>query len=343
MTENYHNLSLEDQAAAAMTLNEQGLTCMSNGDFYGAISYHEQALQLMTAICGEESLDVVWVMKHIALMYENMGEYSEALALYEKVLFLRKHILGENHEYVATSLTDLALLLAKMKNYDVAFQLHTDAFQIRQCLLDQHPATAISLNNLGTVCYQMKHHDAALDYYSRAYDMKRACGVTGHTIATTLLNMSVVLNEKGVYNDAVPCLIEAQRVCDNILMAEDAPVYMMIKNLQSKIDYKRSLIMQSMETSEMQIEPTQDVERVEQNIFGLVERSGSNTSNESNDSDNTHQEIPLLSRGSTGMYDDDDESLSYRTSDGAITSRESSSTEFDSSPRLLQDDFDRCI
>jgi len=224
-----------DQGHLAMSLNDQGLCAMSKGDFYGAIAFHEQALQLMISLCGETNLDVIWVMKHIALMYENMGEYSQALALYEKVLQLRKAVLGENHEYVATSLTDLALLLAKMKKFETALQLHGDALAIRQAVLGVHPATAISLNNLGTICYQMSFHADAMKYYNQSYAMKKTCHLNGHTVATTLLNMAVVLNEMNSCTKALPLLMEASRLCENAMMDKTATVIVMIEKLQTKI------------------------------------------------------------------------------------------------------------
>lgn len=155
------------------------------------------------------------------------GQYQEAETVHHRVLGIHERALGTEHPTTATSLSNLGNVLYLQGKFADAERVHRRALAIREKVLGPgHPDTATSLNNLANVLMEQgkdeqmslaEQRSRALagqvvrsgteieNLYHRALSIQEASLGPNHpALATTLNNLSALLDQRGNYTESEP-------------------------------------------------------------------------------------------------------------------------------------------
>ena len=155
------------------------------------------------------------------------GQYREAESLQQRVVQIHEKSMGAEHPLTATSLSNLGNVLHLQGKFAEAEQIHRRALAIRTKVLGHgHPDTATSLNNLANVLFEQgKDEQLSLaeqrarassgqlvrsgteieNLYRRALSIQEASLGPHHpALATTLNNLSALLDQRGTYAESEP-------------------------------------------------------------------------------------------------------------------------------------------
>ena len=158
----------QDEAAVAGSLNNIGLA-LSKKDPSRALSYYEQALEIYTALYGENHEDVSTAYVNIGIAQRNLELYIEAIDNLDKALEIRKRLYGAGTIQEAFVHSGLGTVYAEMDDYKLARQEYGIALSIyKQQYGNKHPELAGTLNLIGNTYFVQDDFNSALISYQKA-------------------------------------------------------------------------------------------------------------------------------------------------------------------------------
>jgi tetratricopeptide (TPR) repeat protein len=165
-------LDLEDESIVSL-LNEHGYYLRSIGDYAGARTYYERALQIREQVLGAQHPDTAGSLNNLGALLDSQGDYAGARPYFEQSLQIREQVQGAQHPDTATSLNNLGYLLQAQGDYAGARPYFEQSLQIREQVQGaQHPDTATSLNNLAILCYYEHRFADAVTLMERALQIR---------------------------------------------------------------------------------------------------------------------------------------------------------------------------
>lgn len=108
-------------------------------------------------------------------------------------------------------LIDMGVLFDKKDTYDSALRYYNLALEIAD-RIDAKDGQAAIKNNIGLVFYYLNNFDEALVYLESSLDIKRKNGFVGE-MPTNLMNIAIIYNEQGRFNDAIGIFKEVTTLC----------------------------------------------------------------------------------------------------------------------------------
>ncbi|XP_019642879.1 PREDICTED: kinesin light chain 3-like [Branchiostoma belcheri] len=158
------------------------------GDHRKAVSYYEQALEMMRSIYGEGNAhpDIASSLHNLGAAWSNLGDHRKAVSYYEQALEMRRSIYGEGnaHPDIASSLYNLGSAWSDLGDYRKAVSYHQQSLQMKWSIYGEdnaHPDIASPLNNLGNAWSHLGDYRKAISYYEQALQMRRS--IYGERIA----------------------------------------------------------------------------------------------------------------------------------------------------------------
>ena len=158
----------EDESAVAGSLNNIGLA-LSKKDPASAIKYYEQALEIYTALYGENHEDVSTAYVNIGIAKRNLELYIEAIDNLDKALEIRKRLYGNGTIQEAFVHSGLGTVYTEMGDYKLALLEYGIALSIyQQQYGKKHPEIAGTYNLIGNIYYEQADFNSALISYQKA-------------------------------------------------------------------------------------------------------------------------------------------------------------------------------
>ena len=203
-------------------LNEIGSIMLETGNYDGALSYGQLAMNLSEKINGKEHPNTASIYNNIANVYGYMGEYDKALTFYNKALAISEKVLGPGHPATASTYNNIACVYGYMGDYDKALAYYEKALAIREKVLrTEHPDTAGTYNNIGSVYQDKGEYDKALAYYEKALAIReKVLGIEHPNTAGTYNNIASVYGYMGDYDKALAYYEKALAIREKVLGTE---------------------------------------------------------------------------------------------------------------------------
>ena len=207
---------LEEQIAAASTLNERGNYSEALLEWHRLLAYAEEHL------LSEYQILVSRLFNGLAVSYEAIGRYSEAESFYIKALEIQEKESGPEHADMANSLNNLAGLYGIVGRFEDSEKLYLRALNIFQNTSAlQGLDTADILYNLAGICHSSGRFSEAETYYNRSLHIRMKLLPLGHQdIACSLNGLAVVYEATGKLSAAENAYLEALSIFTEALGLE---------------------------------------------------------------------------------------------------------------------------
>eukprot|EP00058_Branchiostoma_floridae_P003285 XP_002588773.1 hypothetical protein BRAFLDRAFT_89799 [Branchiostoma floridae] len=175
--------------AKSFIYNDLGLVCYSLKDYEKAIDYHQQALEMLENLSGQDTAhdeipsSIASSLSNLGRAWCAAGDPGKAISYREQALQMERSIYGEStaHPHIALSLSGLGTAWSKLGDHKKAISYHEQALKMLRSIHGQstaHPDIALSLHNLATAWYN-GDHKTTISYQEQALKMyKRIHGPT---------------------------------------------------------------------------------------------------------------------------------------------------------------------
>jgi eukaryotic-like serine/threonine-protein kinase len=212
------SLPLRDAADPdrGITLNALGNLMRKQGDYAGAVDYHERARALFEKTLGPSHPKVAQATKNVGNSYWSKGQLDEALALYQKALEIQLRALGPDHPDTAGTRVNVAAVYLQRGKFDEAIAEFKPVIAAYEKKLGPDNAELLpSLNNMA-VAYQSKGDLAEAEKI-----LRRALAIAEKTygpehpeVENALVNLGDVLLSQKRFDDAVACYRRAVAISE---------------------------------------------------------------------------------------------------------------------------------
>lgn len=199
----------EQAPPVAQLLYDRALVRYDSGDYQGAMTLLERALELGEQQLGNQEVGNnsdtstaalrATIINTQATVLRNLGDYDGAVRLHEMALQLRVARLGEQHVEVATILNNMSAALMKRGDWQRAETCMQQALDIRRHLYgDRHPEVAVSYNNLAHVAQEAGDWHKAVELHEEALSIRReTLGDLHPKTAASMNNLGEILVQHG--------------------------------------------------------------------------------------------------------------------------------------------------
>ena len=167
------------------------LGCISSeqGDYRGALSHLETALDIRQKVFPANHPDLATSYKNLGSVYSMMGEYSKALSFFEKGLTMRQKTLPAKHPALAELHNDIGSVYSNIGDHQKALSyLEKGLAMCQKTLPENHPALATAHSSIGSVYSNMGDQQKALSYLEKGLDIRRKTLPANHSALATSYN-----------------------------------------------------------------------------------------------------------------------------------------------------------
>ncbi len=199
---------------------------LNNDDYETALEYLKLARQEYQALIDnlpaaatvnrqEADLELVDIMKHLAVIRLRMGDYEQARSTNLEMLNIARTT--GNDMAVAKGLNSLASITVHTGNLVEALDYFKECLNIVR-RNEQKILEANLLNNLGVVSNNLGNWHTAINYYNESLKIKRGFAIKPD-IADSLNNLGCCYQNQAEYKQAQRCLLESlalQRESGNV-------------------------------------------------------------------------------------------------------------------------------
>ncbi|XP_078616217.1 uncharacterized protein LOC144884639 [Branchiostoma floridae x Branchiostoma japonicum] len=195
-------------------------------DYEIAISYHEQALQM---ICDDETfestyLDIASSLMGLGTSCIDLSDYRKAIAYFDRTLQMFRNIYGQatDHPDIAQLHSNLGNAWYELGDYCKALKYVEHSLQMYRRIYGQtteHVKIASLLNNMGAVWRKLGDEDKTISYYEQALQMQRS--IYGHStahfdIASSLNHLGDAWGDQGDQRKAIIYIEQALQMYRSI-------------------------------------------------------------------------------------------------------------------------------
>ncbi len=229
---------------AAELLSESAMYLRGRGDFVGAKTFNEEALETFETIYGPNHPIVGLSLNNLGRVLLELGDATGARKLLVRALKILKVSRGPKHPYVAIVMNNLGNVLMALRQLKKARNLLERALMIDEDAYGpDHPNIAIRINNLGSVLQNLGELPEARTLFERAQKIDEAYYGSDHPyVAIDVSNLGGVLRDLGE-------LAQARKLFERALKIFDASYGPDHPNTQIVRENLRSLDLQDSESS----------------------------------------------------------------------------------------------
>ncbi len=215
---------LGDYAQDTMaTRNNLALSLKAMGESERARGMFERVLAYQIEHMGEDHPDTLKTRTNLALVYQELEEYQRAVEMNEAVLTQKIGVLGETHPSVLVSMVNLSAVLEKVDEQERAGALLDEALAVSMDTLGSgHQYTLIIQNNLAGYHARNGAHELAIGYARESLaGLEGSMGGRHPMVVQSKLNLGEMLNEAGLYEEALELGLEADAVGGEVFGTDD--------------------------------------------------------------------------------------------------------------------------
>ncbi|MEZ5045324.1 MAG: tetratricopeptide repeat protein [Saprospiraceae bacterium] len=162
-------LPTSDAAPIANLQNNLALVLKDLGDYQGAKTLLEKAMQSDEHNFGKDHPTTAVRYSNLALVLQDLGDYQGAKTLLEKAMQSDEHNFGKDHPTTAVRYSNLALVLQDLGDYQGAKTLLEKAMQSAEHNFGKdHPTTAVRYSNLALVLQDLGDYQGAKTLLEKA-------------------------------------------------------------------------------------------------------------------------------------------------------------------------------
>ncbi len=148
--------------ARSWLLDQAGTFLRESGDAAASVPLLRRALEIDTAVHGEDGKTTLTAMGNLASTLKAQGDLPGARALEEQVLEARRRLLGPEHPDTLTAMGNLASTLKAQGDLPGARTLQEQVLEASRRLLGpEHPQTLTAMGNLGATRFAAQDYDGA--------------------------------------------------------------------------------------------------------------------------------------------------------------------------------------
>lgn len=181
-----------------------GATYLHLGLLNSADTHLTRALELRRDLLGDDHVDTLTSLAHLAELRLDQGEMEESEALWRRAWEGRRELLGGDHPDTLTAKDYTALTLSYQMEYDEAERLTRECLADRRRVLgSEHRDTLHTLNNLGVLLIWRARYAEAQPLIQEVYRCyERDLGPEHLYAASVLLNVATLHSLSGEYDQA---------------------------------------------------------------------------------------------------------------------------------------------
>ncbi|MBI4615254.1 MAG: tetratricopeptide repeat protein, partial [Planctomycetes bacterium] len=223
----------EDSRQAWKELNSRVVAAYQAGNYVGATSLAQEALELARRSFGDEDPATLASMNILAELYRSQRRYAEAEPLVVKCLEATQRVLGEEHPDTLRSMNNLAGLYESQGRYGEAEPLYVKCLETRRRVLgEEHPNTLQSTNNLAALHQSQGRYGEAEPLYVKCMQARRRVLGEEHpdTLSSTN-NLALLYKSQGRYGEAESLYVKCLEAKRRILGEEHPDTLLTARNL----------------------------------------------------------------------------------------------------------------
>ena len=184
-------------------LNLSGGCLYSLGDYYEAISFFEQAIEVFIRTAGDISYQHANSLNGMGNSYVAIGELKRGFECLNKALYIRGKVFGLESNKYATSLYGIADYYQFIGDYEKAIDCYKKTANIIVKNEGEfHPYYAFSMFGIGQCYSEISQQEKALQYYKAAENLiKEIFGPENYRNAVLFMNIADSYYQQGeIYN-----------------------------------------------------------------------------------------------------------------------------------------------
>lgn len=200
----------------AEVLDQAGIVEVAAGRGPAAHQLIERAVALRKRALGEQHLETVRAINHLAYTLALIGKGDEALAMQKQILEIETAVLGAQHPDVARVLLAIGSTHFAAGSAAGALPYYQQGLAVLEAALGpDHPDLVIPLNNVGAALSGLQRVDEALVLQRRALAMKeKAFGADHASVGVILGNIAQSLGRLGKFDEALATMHRAVAITD---------------------------------------------------------------------------------------------------------------------------------
>ena len=169
------------------------------GSYVSAQTLRERELEFRRHAQGQEHLDTLTSMNHLALTLWALRDLAGARKLQEETLATRRRVLGPEHPDTLQSMNNLAVVLDEQGDHAGARQTKEETLGIqRRVLGPEDPGTLISMNNLALTLWALGDLAGARKLHEEALAIcRRVLGPEHPNTLGSMINLAETLRGQG--------------------------------------------------------------------------------------------------------------------------------------------------
>ncbi|KAF7534251.1 hypothetical protein G7054_g6346 [Neopestalotiopsis clavispora] len=174
------------------------------GQYATAEKLHQEALEIRERLLGEDHVDTLLSMDHLACVLCTQGKLTEALELHKAVLAKTLTVLGDDHSRTLQVRNNLGITYQRLGQYKQAERMHRATLLKMEAILgDKHPSTLWSMENVAYCLRKAGDYEEAEKLQRKTLEVMIEVHGIKHPSSIQIMNdVSSTLSKREKYSEA---------------------------------------------------------------------------------------------------------------------------------------------
>ncbi len=214
--ESLENSELDAEGKAEL-LSALTISFFGIGEFNSAVATAEADVAIRKSKLGDDHLDTLKAMRHLADCYLESGQHAKAARLHEDVLKQGKDKLGPEHPLTLNTMLNLAYDYIRLGQPAKALLLNQEATEIRKNKLGAyHPDTINAMYKLAVAYRATGEYDKSLQLNEKVLELKKSTLGPEHSETTYVMhNLASDLLDTGQVDKAIALFEKVTQVYED--------------------------------------------------------------------------------------------------------------------------------
>jgi len=198
------NIYDKDNSFIINILNDKGLIELYSMNHRNAEKIFNHTLNLTRKKFGLNSIENIYPLSYLGLVYQDLGDYDNAIENQKEVLRLAITNLGNEHYYCGTAYQNLANAYNHNLENDIAVEYALKAIDIfKNVFGEKSKDVADAEGNLGVIYSDMQDFDNAKKYFLKSLKLfKEIKGEKSYDVSRIYQSIAAMYQESGDYENA---------------------------------------------------------------------------------------------------------------------------------------------
>jgi len=222
--DNYFNLNI---------LNDRGLIELYSMNHREAEKLFNYTLELTRKKDGNNSIENIYPLSYLGLVYQDLGDYDNAIKNQKEVLRLSIENFGSEHYYCGTAYQNLAEAYNHKYEYETAADYALKALTIFSKIFgEKSKDVADVLGNIGVIYSDKGDYEKSEKYFQEAINIfKEKGGEENYDISRIYQSMATVYMEQGRYDKAEELNMKVLKLKKRLMGKNHYSVGMVYENM----------------------------------------------------------------------------------------------------------------